>query len=102
MWTSRIPAIQAGMVPKAQAAVTKAAMDIEAHAKGVAPVDTGNLRASIQARPVGSLHAEVHAQASYSVFVEYGTYKMGAQPFMTPAANTVAPGFAAAIARCVG
>lgn len=97
MWTSRIPAITAAALPKAQAAVTKAAADVEAHGKINAPYDTGNLRSSIQARPAGALAADVVAQAEYAIYVEYGTYKMGAQPYMVPAAEAVRPSFEAAM-----
>ncbi len=56
-------------------------------AKQRCPVDTGALRNSIAARKNG-LKATVGAgnnNVNYASFVEYGTYKMAAQPFMTPA-----------------
>lgn len=98
-WISKLPSIAAGMEPRAALAVAKAAADVEAHAKAVVPVDTGALRASIQARHVSALEAEVVAQQQYAIFVELGTSRMGAQPYMTPAADTVRPSFLAAIAR---
>lgn len=100
-WVSQLPRIQAQMAPKAALAVAKAAHDVEAHAKAVAPFDTGNLRSSIQARPAGFLEAHVVAQAEYAIYVEFGTSRMGAQPYMTPAAEAVRPGFTAAIKACV-
>lgn len=100
-WTSRIPAITAAALPKAQAAVTAAAAQVEAHAKTTAPVDTGNLRSSIQARPAGALAADVVAQAEYAIYQEFGTYKMAAQPFMGPAAEAVRPAFEAAMRQVI-
>lgn len=101
VWRSQIPEIAAGMMPKAQAAVDKAAADIEAHAKQRAPVDTGALRNSIQSRPVAPLSAEVTTGVDYAIYQEYGTHKMAAQPFMTPAADAVSPLFVAAMAQIV-
>lgn len=73
------------------AAVEKAAHDIEAQAKARAPVDTGHLRSSITSRPLESTRWVVESPAQYSVFQEFGTSRMAAQPFMTPAAEMVAP-----------
>jgi HK97 gp10 family phage protein len=81
--------------PKATAlasvAVRKTALDIEADAKTLAPVDTGNLRNSIGS-DIQELSAEVGPTASYSAYLEYGTSKMSAQPFMGPAFERRAPG----------
>lgn len=97
-WSSRIPQIRAGMEPKAASAVAKACMDIEAGAKGMAPVDTGALRNSIQSS-VGGLSGEVTAGVEYAIYQEFGTYKMAAQPFMTPAADAARGPFLAAMSR---
>jgi HK97 gp10 family phage protein len=51
-------------------------------AKEIVPVDTGALRDSISAGP-----DYLAADMPYASFVEYGTEKMDAQPFMTPAIN---------------
>lgn len=55
--------------------------------KQLAPVDTGNMRDNIsqteEAVP-DRLRAVVESAADYSVFVEYGTVNMEAQPFFTP------------------
>jgi HK97 gp10 family phage protein len=59
-----------------------------------APVDTGFLRSSITVgKPdggtlqPGDLAAQVGPEAAYGGFVEFGTSRMGAQPYMTPAAE---------------
>ena len=53
-------------------------------ARGMCPVDTGTLKGSIGASGGGE-SAEVFAGADYAVHVEFGTYKMAAQPFLVPA-----------------
>ena len=61
-----------------------ARMHAEAIAK--APVDTGNLRRSIELNIKDSgLTAEVEATAEYAPYVEYGTRFMTAQPYIRPA-----------------
>ena len=84
-----VPALSGGMV---RAALSKTAADIVASAKKASPVDTGNLRASISASPVesgedGSFYVEVGPTAAYGVFVELGTSRSPAQPFLFPAAE---------------
>lgn len=57
----------------------------------IVPVDTGRLRNSLHISPSspGSLRYEVGDGVDYGVFVEFGTYKMGAQPYLRPAADEV-------------
>lgn len=49
------------------------------------PVDTGYLRSTIHAETDGATCAEFFADAEYAQYVEYGTWKMGAQPYFRPA-----------------
>lgn len=124
-----LPRIAANLEPRVSQVVRKAAFDIEAKAKMLAPVDTGNLKNSIQAS-VDGLSAEVTANADYAAYVEYGTaphvirprnakvlaFQAGgktvfaaevnhpgtpAQPFMTPAAEAVRPAFIAAMTQAI-
>ncbi len=100
-----------------EVATAKISLDIEAHAKQNAPVRTGFLRAAIQAEPfeaagigselqasgasneqitastsgISSHHWVVVSWAEYSAYQELGTYKMSAQPYMIPAAESVGP-----------
>lgn len=96
---------QATTVKLAQMVVRKTARDITADAKKLAPVDTGNLRASIghsDLRGVGSsgdLSVEIGPTANYGVFVELGTSRAPAQPFMGPAADRNEGPFAQALAK---
>lgn len=85
----------------AELVVAKSAMDVEGHAKGAAPVDTGALRNSIGADITG-LRAEVGPTVNYGIFVEFGTYKMAPQPYMGPAADSVLPSFVAAMTELGG
>jgi HK97 gp10 family phage protein len=94
---SRVPGYTAKANAAIAAAINKATFDIEAHAKGRAPVDTGHLRSSIAGRMEGQTTGVVEAGAHYAVFVEFGTYKMGAQPYMVPALEQVKPSLQAAI-----
>jgi HK97 gp10 family phage protein len=79
-----IPEVIAEVEAKAQVTVAKVAHDIAEDAKSRAPVRTGYLRDSIVVDGEGKA-GFVTAGAEYAGFVEYGTYKMAARPFMTPA-----------------
>jgi HK97 gp10 family phage protein len=72
-------------------AVAKMARDIEAQAKAAAPVDTGYLKNSIQAKQISPLLWEVTVGANYGAFVEFGTVRRGATPYLTPAIERMRP-----------
>mgnify|MGYP001039829834 CR=1 FL=1 len=59
------------------------------------PVRTGNLKSTIRIEETGQpMERLVRAggrQAPYAPCVEYGTYKMAAQPYMRPAAEARRP-----------
>ena len=86
---NHFPKIIAGMDDRAAQIVAKTALDIEAGAKVRAPVDTGNLRASIQATKISKTHWRVTVGADYGIYLEYGTRNMAARPYFTPAINAV-------------
>lgn len=77
-------------------AVAKAANAVKGDAAAAAPVDTGNLRASISAQVAG-LEAAVSPGAHYGIYVELGTSKMAAQPFLFPALERQAQPFIDAV-----
>lgn len=56
-----------------------------------APVDTGELMQSIRARPMNAEGTvwRVSAHAPHALHVEFGTYKMRAQPYLRPAVAEV-------------
>ena len=73
--------------------VKETALRIEGRAKQLAPVDTGFLRNSIMTNAEGLLTYTVNVGAEYGIHVEYGTYKMSAQPYLRPAVNYAKPHF---------
>ncbi len=85
--------LKEGAERRASQAVAQAALEIEREAKTRAAVDTGFMRGAIGAEEIDQMNWQVVSGASYSVFVEFGTRKMDAQPFMTPAAEIVKPQF---------
>jgi HK97 gp10 family phage protein len=98
----RIPEIAAAMAGKAAEAVAVTAHEIEAEAKGLAPVgETGNLRASIQASPEDALTWVIAVGVAYGIYQEFGTYKMPAHPFMLPAFTRAAPRLIAELASLI-
>ena len=96
--TAELWAVAGSIGPMASAAATKAALDTQARARTKAPVDTGNLRASITVSTSGT-SAEVGPEAMYGGFQEFGTSKMSANPYMNPAADEVEPGFVDAVSK---
>ena len=88
---------------RASQVVRKTAFDMEAQAKKLSPFDTGTLRNSISTTiGLGGLTAEVGPTVNYGIYLEYGTRRMPAQPYMSPAAETVTPAFIEAIEQLGG
>ncbi len=54
------------------------------YSQELCPVDTGFLKASGRVYPTGD-DVEIAYEADYASFVEFGTYKMAAQPYLRPA-----------------
>lgn len=79
--------------------VMKTAHDIEAHAKIIVPVDTGNLKNSIAVEPVNDLDYIVNVGAEYGIYVELGTRFMAAQPFLGPSVTANEIPFSAAMSE---
>lgn len=88
----------ASAIPLARLVVRKSTADLVRIGKRNAPVDTGNLRNSISGSTT-DLEGEAGPTAAYGGFVERGTSRMAPQPYMAPALDAVAPGFAQAIAQ---
>lgn len=59
----------------------------ETYAKRLCPVDTGNLRNSITHQQFDERTEVVGSNVEYAPYVELGTVKMGARPFLRPAAE---------------
>lgn len=97
--TNKLGSIALGMEGKAAEIIQKTAFDLQSRAQLYAPVDTGNLRASIQAKEVTKLHWQVIVGAEYGAYVEFGTRFMAAQPYLIPAADQVRDSFIQAMKR---
>lgn len=73
--------------------LNEAAQLITFNAKQRCPVRTGNLRRSIHYKPANpdNLEITIKADADYAAYVELGTYKMAAQPFLEPSVMEIIP-----------
>ena len=69
-------------------ALTRIGLAAEGYAKKEAPVDTGNLRNSItHAEEIKEKATYVGTNVEYAPFVELGTSRSRAQPYLRPAAT---------------
>ena len=59
----------------------------ESYAKKLCPVDTGRLRNSITHARYDENTEVIGSNVDYAPFVELGTHKMAAKPFLRPAAE---------------
>jgi HK97 gp10 family phage protein len=106
--TKRLNRILRNLPGNTRDAVGKVAFAVERAAKMKAPVDTGALRASIYTRigksggeaptgadqvelpqPENNQTAHVGPSVDYGLYVELGTHRMAAQPFLAPAVREV-------------
>ena len=58
---------------------------VETYAKILVPVDTGTLKGSIMVDEVTPIQAVIAPHTDYAEYVEFGTSRMEAQPYMRPA-----------------
>ncbi len=88
---------------RADAWLTSSAGAATTAARRQAPVRTGRLRDSIVSLPLehrgGRTTAGVWAQAPYALWVEIGTRRMRAQPYLRPALETVRDAAAALVGQ---
>lgn len=87
---------------RAGTAMGKALNDISAGAKNRSPVDTGTLKSSISTEIQNrgdTIRGEVGPTVNYGGFVENGTSRMRAQPYLRPATDAVLPGYEAALGQ---
>lgn len=83
----RIRSIAAGMKRGGDSGASESAERIKDRARALAPVDTGKLRDSIKVEKVATGKYEVGPgdEVDYALFVELGTSRTRAQPYMRPA-----------------
>lgn len=117
-----LPLTAAALHRAAVQIVRKACFDVQAAAQARCPVATGYLKSSIYThtseastygqgvvgggpgafllpdvgKPENDTTAFVGVGANYGIYVEFGTSRMAAQPYLTPAAEAVAPSYEAA------
>jgi HK97 gp10 family phage protein len=68
------------------AEMTEVAKGVESAAKAAAPVDSGDLRASIHTIG-GADWRRIQTGVRYATFVEFGTWKDAPQPYLWPQAR---------------
>lgn len=100
---ARVAGNGARLGAQGSAVLRRTALAIEADAKVLAPVDTGDLEASISTTFTGDgrstgITAEIGPTVEYGIYQEYGTSTQPGKPFMGPAFDRQAPGFTAALA----
>lgn len=101
--SNRLPEMPAVIHAAVVGEVKKATYDVEAKSKAIAPVKTGLLRRSIHSVfENGGLTGLVGPSVLYGKFVEFGTRRMGARPYMRPAAEQVLPKFVDDVKRALG
>lgn len=96
--SNRFPDLIRKAPDRARVLVKKAGYELEARAKVEVPVDTGNLKNSISTSfENDGMTGVVSTNVEYAAYVEFGTVKMAAKPYFTPAAEQVRKSFERAI-----
>ena len=83
-YKSNADKVSADFKRAAEKALTTSALLVEGDAKLRAPVDTGNLRSSLNHK-VETDRATIGTNVEYAPFVEFSTSRTPAQPFLEPA-----------------
>lgn len=89
-WERWVESISQEIEDEIKQVVAETAYKVEADAKMLVPVDTGHLRRSIAtAFPSGDkgFTAQIGTNVEYALFVEFGTSKQHAKPYLYPAYN---------------
>lgn len=82
--TKKLDRILREMPQRAEDLLELAARRVEKKAKTIVPVDTGALKNSITSWSKGPLVRFVGDGVEYGIYVEKGTSRMGAQPWLGP------------------
>lgn len=87
----------AGMRLRTERDLVVLGLKVQNRARQLAPVDTGRLRSSIQStglqRDARGAYVDVGTNVFYAGFVEFGTRRQGAQPYLRPALLEAAQGW---------
>ncbi len=73
----------------------------EGYAKKLCPVDTGNLRNSITHARMDENTEVIGTNVEYAPYVELGTVRMSARPYLRPAAENHGPEYKAIAESCM-
>ena len=65
-------------------------------------IDSGTLIDGLHVTPHGPLHQTLDSSADYSIYLEYGTTRMGARPFMRPTARYMSQQAPRIVATVIG
>jgi HK97 gp10 family phage protein len=65
------------------------ANEVKEEAKLIVPVKTGKLRESIEINKEDQENIKIGSKVDYAIFVELGTIKQSAQPFLRPAIDNI-------------
>lgn len=76
------------------------AANVKALARRIVPVRTGYLRSTIYAK-IQEWVAQIGAEATYAMFVEFGTRYMRARPYLAPAIQRYLPQLEAIISEAI-
>ena len=96
--TSMIDNFAEGLGKRLERGLAQGGAIVEGEAKALCPVSTektrpggphGELRQSITSHTEG-MHCEIGTNKEYAMYVEFGTCKMAAQPYLVPALETKA------------
>src|SRR5687767_966854 len=96
---SRIPELTRDADRRIKVAVNTAGRLVEAGARSRARVDTGAMRAGIRWGAESDYEGRVIGHAPHTIYNEFGTRYMSAQPMLVPAAEEVRPAFHRAISE---
>jgi hypothetical protein len=87
---------------KTHDAVAATVFRVEAGAKVRARVDTGEMRNGLQGDMTGEYEGHVRGLAAHTIFNEFGTVHMAAQPMLVPAAHEARIPFVRAVTDAWG
>lgn len=90
--SNNFPRIAQSLPSEADALVRTATFNILATSQGLVAVDTGFLKATGAASFEGDAGI-ISYSANYAAYVEFGTSRMRAQPYLTPAVEMERPAF---------
>lgn len=94
--------VLSGMAKAKQQALEVIGGMAESYAKKACPVDTGRLRNSITHAQYDENTEVIGTNVEYAPYVELGTVKMSAKPFLRPAAENHATEYKAVIQSFMG